>query len=384
MLLERAPSAVRWLKQLDKDYQRLARFMLRRIRYVPNDEFVAGIQKIIKEEAGKFKKVALYPVKKNRLNRFNQSINEDDNTNRVHYDSSVLIGRICESLEREDKRFLCNPTPATLRANRVKKIIYVDDGIFSGRRIEKCWKYQVTPKIKSWMSLKYCKVSFVSFVADEDGIKRAQKDSPMLRKISIKSLIKAEPFRIPDEIQPYDKNQSFGYKGSQAMFAFEHGVTNGMPSFFWNPRVVKDPLFPNRSIPIELINFLNRNEQKKIRLVETITDVNLIKDSLVLHEFNSENLGEAYHHAILALCSSGYTIQRIANILCVSIFEARDLVDYCRYQGWIKDYSLDLSRAGKKRLGVKREELVKKLMKKEVSSKKFYIPKQFKGTKIND
>src|SRR6185312_773374 len=138
MLLEDTPQALAWLRQFAIVDQQVARQLLRRLDLVSQSDFEQRIQALLEAVFAKAPRenFALLTVSEPPPTVFN-----DDRARRVPGSSTDRIKHIIENLERVyGPRVRANPTVESMRADRVKNVILVEDLVGSGDRITGFWR----------------------------------------------------------------------------------------------------------------------------------------------------------------------------------------------------------------------------------------------------
>lgn len=179
---------------------------------------------------------------------------------------AAMIRNLCK---RKKGKLLNHPDISTMRERRCKKIVFVDDFIGSGKRVndylDSFWRERT---IVSWMSLKYLEFSVVAYSGTIEGIERVchHKSRPVISIVrSCPTLfsmpwIKPQRSAVVDLCNKYgsrahkNRRMYFGFRGTMGMLIFEHGCPNNVPAILWGSYSSSDmwePLFPNRSVAAE-------------------------------------------------------------------------------------------------------------------------------------
>lgn len=325
-----------WIKQFDLVDTYAAEHLLQLLHYVSFEEFEQGITEVTLRLIEDLQKngnsaIALFPVKKNNENTFNQEKETKEN-----YDSSGRIGHALTNLERAlDKSSVeLAPRIESMRAKKVKHIIFVDDIIGSGERIKTFWRTSVPKSVKSWVSGGYCQIWLVSYAAYNKGVKFIEKSVPALSG-KIKTVID------PISTSPIEQNKKlvslidkygsrtkkpdarFGFGKCYNHVVFQHGCPNNSPGILWaNGKPNKrrsidtsdrwDALFSERSIALDLYP-LFRNQVSFQSYPELLWD--LQQQQLALNFLESDESEAKVNILILALVHKGYSRGKIYELL---------------------------------------------------------------------
>ena len=263
------PLSLKWLAQFEASDIDLARSLLRTLELVSFAEFESAIRRLLeelpKEDGGR---IALFPVKKPVTIRWRKP------HRRRRYSSAGRIGHLLTNLEKEHPReFVANPTVHSMRGERTKHIVFVDDFIGSGTRISKFWKEEVSRSIKSWVSCMVCKVWIIAYAAHPSGIKYLKRKLSFLKNEDIRIHL-ALPARFRNwnnEIiglcQKYGAmtrrpEMADGFGDIMAPLVFQHGCPNNAPVMLWSDGHSWRGLFPERSIPIKMYKYFRDDELK--------------------------------------------------------------------------------------------------------------------------
>jgi len=277
MNIEEIPNVSEWLAQFDNELpdQYLARYLLKKIRYVSFEEMEAWLQhelqsvidEILKSEGNKVP-IAIFPVAKPFIHEFNQ-----DKEEKPPNDSSGRIAHSLKNLERRLPEYVeVTPRDDSMKERKVKHIIFVDDFIGTGDRFVKSWRSTVSRRVKSWCSHGWCKIWLVSFAGHDGGLSHiVNQIRPVIKervRINLrikKSFIWANielaklSYRYGDRLNK--SKARLGYGKLLSPVIFQYGCPNNAPGIFWSKgkRGKKrwKPLFPERSVATELYPLFN-------------------------------------------------------------------------------------------------------------------------------
>ena len=274
-----------WLSQFDTPDRYLAEYILRKLRYVSLEEAEKWLQTSIvkliddiEKEAGKKEAIAIFPVTKPPPTKYKED-KEDKATN----DSSGRIGHILKNLERRLPGHIeLSPRLSSMKARKVRHIIFVDDFVGTGDRFIKFWRQVVHGSVKSWNSHGWCKVWVLAFAGHESGARkicnnvRAVKAERVLINLSVRDSFILENRSLTYLVSKYGErlnksNAKYGYGELCSPIVFQHGCPNNTPGIFWDKgKSLKmgvncfagkrwEPLFPERSIPDDLYPIFNED-----------------------------------------------------------------------------------------------------------------------------
>lgn len=260
MDFEYSAPALAWLAQFSAVDREVARQFLRRLRLVSEAEFDSGIQAQIDSI------VTSLP----RENFALLSITEPPNAysseveRREPGSSADRIRHVIENAHRvHGPRVNANPTLTSMRAQRIKNIVLVEDYVGSGTRVSRFWKELVSASVKSWVSYGWTKIWLVVYGAQWTGLSKVVRSIRGLDSTRVRCVLKpvqpGEGLTVPMRLvfskygaaaQAGGAGLGFGEGGCTTVF--QHGCPNNAPLVLWKaaPRFV--PLFPRRGVPVEL------------------------------------------------------------------------------------------------------------------------------------
>lgn len=258
MRLEETVEAEAWLKQFDIVDREVARQLLRRLTLVSQSDFEKNLQSTIEDVI-------------NRIGKENAallSITEPPNSHdpegvrRIPGSSSDRVKHLIENLSRiHGDRVRANPTVQSMRAERVRNIILVEDFIGSGDRILGYWRDEISPSIKSWVSFGWTKIWIVSYATLASGFRALRRTIPITEDRIFRVLPEADRLLqlTPPMLALAEKygrklrgHGWAGYSGGGGALVFQHGCPNNAPAILWAKVGRYCPLFPNRGIPTGL------------------------------------------------------------------------------------------------------------------------------------
>jgi hypothetical protein len=187
----------------------IGRLMLDSLQLISLGQFESAIgnmvQKICDQTEGP---VTIFPVKEREETRLPSSHGRLGHTLTNLERVNPARIRVCQSLE-------------SMRAERTKHIILVDDFVGTGTRVRTFWETWANNTFKSWLSFHWCQLWLVTYAAHTDGIEN------VLKRISYLS----EP-RILKEISISDRRAFWPEEVSKLCHQLGHrtsrpGVSNG-------------------------------------------------------------------------------------------------------------------------------------------------------------
>jgi hypothetical protein len=226
--------------------------LLQSLRLVSLAEFEQAIQdsiaRIVSDTTGR---IAVFPVEKIHSSSRLPS-------------SAQKIGYTLTNLERlHSMRLRVRPSVESMRAEKMKHVILVDDLIGTGGRIVKFWDEWADKSLKSWLSYHKCQLWVVAFAGHHLGVQRVLERITYLDETTVRLTLPLPSFssyprpEIPELMDKYAHRTSKstaarGVGGCMSHIIFQHGCSNNAPALLWaNGRHWK-AIFPNRSIPPQL------------------------------------------------------------------------------------------------------------------------------------
>lgn len=363
MELTDIPNVNSWLSQFALPDVYLAEHMLRRIRYVSFEEFETWLQNSVKglldeiaEKDGRVA-VAIFPVAKPFIHKFNK-----DKEQKLPNDSAGRIAHSLKNLERDLPKYVeLTPRLESMREKKIKHVIFVDDFVGTGDRFINSWRSTVPPSIKSWCSRGWCKVWFVTFAAEEKGLKRIVRNVRPLSPVQIRvNLTIDKSFFLESEgmravLQKYGKplggaRQAMGYGGVASPVIFQYGCPNNVPLIFWkNPskssRIKWRPLFPDRSVATEVYPLFSEDLARKA-MPEELWMAGHHRLALNVLERMSQYKESHQLLLVLGLLSKGHGIVKIKNTMVLAADEFDMLLDQLK-EGGLVDQDDAVTRFGR-------------------------------------
>lgn len=377
MAIEEIPRVKQWLSQFDAALpdQYLASYLLKKMRFVPFQEVeewlqksVEGLIEDIEKKEGKKAPIAIFPVAKPFINKFNAE-KEKKSAN----DSAGRISHALKNLERRlPKHVELTPRDDSMRARKVKHIIYVDDFIGTGDRFIKSWRNMVSARIKSWCSRGWCKIWVLSFAAHKTGlnnianqIRPIEKSRLMANLVVEKSFLaeNKELVRLADsygcKLKKYDAR--LGYGKLLSPIIFQHGCPNNVPAIFWSSgKSGWTPLFPERSVPSELYTLFSFDMTAETTAEELWMVGHYDLAVSIVNQIEQYG-GDHQLVMILGFLEKKKDIERIRNVLVLTTKEMFEKLDNLCQHGLIDSdnkvthFGVEILRRGKKNTELKQD-----------------------------
>lgn len=270
-MLDEYSLSQKWLSQFPLVDQQIGRRLLRSLRLISNSDFERHLDEVLDRlliDLGD-KVVSLFSVpemiSEERLKRNPQK------TFRQAGNSSDRIRHYLENFARvRNQRVRTHQTIESMRAERIKHMVLVEDFIGSGDRISSFLQKRMHPSIKSWISYGWIKLWIVAYSGLSGGVWAISRCGYKLTEDSFRFVMPPSYSRANfDEAMlefcvrnSWRTNRSkipLGFGNGATNLIFEHGCPNNAPVVLWSPgkRIQPrgerfQPLFPNRGIPTEL------------------------------------------------------------------------------------------------------------------------------------
>lgn len=299
MMLESSPAANNWLAQFETVDREVARQLLRKLTPVSGSEFDVGLQGAIESIIKRIGKenIALFHIPEP------PSVYDTEGVRRVKGSSADRVKHLLENLVRvHGNRVRANPTVLSMRADRIRNIILVEDFIGSGVRLAGYWKAGVgaaDKSVKSWLSHGWTKIWVVSYAAIEDGIANVRRTIPKLARDSIITVLPAQAIGSQLTMpmvaiaQKYGErlreSMPLGFSGGGTTVVFQHGCPNNAPAILWANGPRFRALFPDRGIPSDLHAYFGR--RNFLAVAENLWDHKQYKLALALNDHVTSKKG---------------------------------------------------------------------------------------------
>lgn len=275
-----------WLKQFNKDKsdKEIAIKILKQLRFFTISDFNIFIKQSLTNLVSKIledgNKLAVYPIIK--LTNENDKIwmleNKDNftiigRTSKGKGSEDLVINAIHDLCKSNESPLLESPDTKTLRANKIRNIIFVVDNSISGDQVNQyLYAFFDNKTIRSYWSRNYFKVTILSFCISKRAKDKIKSNKFIANKLKKEpSCISFEYFLNEGKWDDYDvikdllkrytqipKKYRLGYDESAGNVIFEYSIPNNIFGIFYCK--VKNkwrPLFEDRRISNGLIKMLN-------------------------------------------------------------------------------------------------------------------------------
>jgi hypothetical protein len=288
MTIDESQLGQTWLKQFPLVDQEVGRQLLRSLRLVSHTKFEVTIAEVLTDLFAELssENVALFNV--------TESPNHEDDDGpprRVAGGSADRIRSLNENFARlYGPRVQAHPTVHSMRAQKIKNVVLIEDFIGTGRRLTTYLRDEMSPTVKSWISWGWTQLWIVAYGGLESGIQTVANRGYQLSEGRIRL---ATPSQKPGQYlsplmlgfckaqaqRTHRGHMAMGFGAGAVGMIFEHSCPNNAPVVLWSEGRKYQPLFPNRGIPDEL------------KLLFSQEDLN--RPSSVLWDFNQYRLALA-------------------------------------------------------------------------------------------
>ncbi|RZV38330.1 MAG: hypothetical protein EVJ48_07200 [Candidatus Acidulodesulfobacterium acidiphilum] len=283
-MIEESSNILAWLKQF-KDYERpTAISILTHLKFISRDSYSTWFNKNIYPFLQGNEKFAFYAIRKMEA------------TEELWEGNGDIINRPAEKLGSEDfvislinnnNNFFDHPSIDKLKKEKINNIVLIDDAIGSGKRASTYIRKFINQKtLKSWWSYGIIKLYILSFARTIEsekiildslpGSNHHKRKYKKSEKINFNSpIIYTNKFlskrwgaeyehilKLCDSKTDIPENYRRGFGKVMSNIIFEHSVPNNIPGMLFCKKNHWLPLFPNRTIPIEIIEMLNNKPKK--------------------------------------------------------------------------------------------------------------------------
>lgn len=260
----------RWLEQFPPVDRNVARQLVDGLQLVSHAEFELGIRSCIDEIREKTKARVLPVLTIDECAARRDTRDSSQLEKRQPADSSDHLAYILENIQRiTGGKVLANPTVDSMRLQRVKHVVIVDDLVGTGKRLAKYWKKRFPPSVKSWISLKYTQIWVVAYAATEVGIAAATRAAkPLAREKFVTATAVVPRNNKNDRVvialcAKYASRTSkplapLGFGNGATNIVFAHSCPNNAPAILWANGPKWRALFPDRGIPTEVAGEFER------------------------------------------------------------------------------------------------------------------------------
>lgn len=182
--------------------------------------------------------------------------------------SEGVVGNIVAAIQRRPwakGRLLGHPDLETLREEKVRTIILIDDFSGSGKRLldfERALRRH--PTIRSWASYKLITFHVALYAATGQALRLLRRrfgedrvhivrPCPTFATMTWSPEQLAEIEKLCLDYAKMNKRMALGFKMSRAMIAFEHTAPNNLPFVLWRTGGAWKALFEQKYVPTELL-----------------------------------------------------------------------------------------------------------------------------------
>lgn len=252
------PLCRQWIGQFRASDRPVAREILDQLLLVSTRQFENGLRACISEIASRSasKRLAVLTITEAPAAHFSS---RKTTPKRQPATSEGRIAQLLENMARSaDVRIRANPTIESMRTEKVRHVVLVDDVVGTGQRVVDYWKNRFPKTIKSWISLKYVTLWLVAYSAEDAGVRFVRSKIRALERDNIVTSIPISPHRLTAPARAVcsaygartsKPNAALGFGESSSLVVFEHGCPNNCPAILWVSGEVWRPLFPDRGIP---------------------------------------------------------------------------------------------------------------------------------------
>lgn len=312
--IDESPEIQVWLSQFNAGQRQVAKMLLSRVRFVSRDEFSSWLSRAVgrlpSEEVQ-----ALYSVRKLAEDQSSFWDLSGDPVVRpgASLGSEDLVYSLISNLVRSSNGVLLDhPSLSTLKNQRVRSYVLIDDSIGSGDRVFGFINAMLEhPTFLSWWSFGWAKIHVISFARPREA------EAKIITKVrgsdhGKHQFRKSEKIDFASEIvyevgwyearwgEQYDqvidlcrhqtkipKKRRLGYGNVMANIAFHHSVPNNLPGVLWCNNKKWQGLMPGRTIPDWLLTLLGRQPAGMNGTNASISDELLRLLALVKHGIRS-------------------------------------------------------------------------------------------------
>lgn len=263
-MLDQLSVAEEWLDQFPLVDRQVGRQLLRSLNLVSHSQFERDLDEVLERLLHDLNGENMSILSVPELVSRSRQLHNPGKTLRQAGSSSDRIRNYAENFARvHSRRVRAHQTIESMRAERVRNVVLVEDFIGSGRRIATYLKRAMPASLKSWISYGWTKLWIVAYGGLEDGLSAIQRCGYGLSAERFRLVTPPARKRqhLTDVVLEFCCRQAsrtirsaiplgFGHGGVNLIF--EHGCPNNAPVILWSTGRHYKPLFPNRGIPAEL------------------------------------------------------------------------------------------------------------------------------------
>ena len=335
MTLDETERGIQWLKQFPLTEREIGRQFLRSLRLVSHTAFESAISKVLEDLFKEFPKenFALFDVTELEVDEEAAAA-----PRRKAGSSSDRIRHFNENLTRvHGQKVRAHPTVHSMRAERIKNIVLIEDFIGTGKRVSSYLRFTMNASLKSWISFGWTKLWIVSYGGLEHGVRTLESKGYGLKhgRIRLATPAQAQALYLSPLLQVFAATYAkrthrrkipMGFGGGGVATIFEHGCPNNAPVVLWSPGSKFKPLFPDRGIPSEFKPFFSQEDVN--RPVTVLWDLSQYRLALaMLHDPHRIRGQDSQWKLLLMLGLSsraGWDDNRIAGALGIPVAEVGD------------------------------------------------------------
>ena len=237
----------RFIDAFDNPDRSLAAFLLDSLKLVDEQSFISGLAATIEGLLTLLEgPIALVPV--GEL--------PDGGESPISYesvDSRTIVTSAARRVYKTNDNVLQGWDLKTLRANRVRNLVFLDDFVASGqslRRSIRRWKSDRT--VRSWLSGGYIQIHAVAYAATTRGLTQCKKDEiePVVVDAScdlVAAARRSTEYTLEEArrlIRSYGIQKSRGHGRAEGLMVIHHTVPNSLPSVFTQNRSQSGRVWP--------------------------------------------------------------------------------------------------------------------------------------------
>jgi hypothetical protein len=319
-----------WLDQFPFVEREVGRQLLRSLRLVSNTQFETAVSNKLIELFGELssENFALFSV-------VETPADEDpaEAPRRVAGSSADRVKHMNENLGRiYGPRVQAHPTVRSMRAQRMKNVVLVEDFIGTGRRMGSYLRDVMDSTLKSWISYKWTKLWIVCYGGLEAGVRNvlhkgygldddrvrfatvAQRPGQFLSPLMVKFCKKYAE-------RTWRSRMPYGFGNGAVGMIFEHSCPNNAPVVLWSEGPKFTPLFPKQGIPVDLKRAFSQEDVN--RPAQVLWEMSQYRLAIaMLHEPDLERHQGSQWRLLLMLglaSRSRWEDSRIASVLGIPV-----------------------------------------------------------------
>jgi hypothetical protein len=263
-MLDEYSAADIWLKQFPIVQREVGRQLLRSLRLISHSEFERELDVVLERLTSERRTENMALMSVSETVSLRRLKNNRAGLLRIAGSSADRVRNYAENFSRVHfPRVKAHPTIESMRSERIRNVVLIEDFIGTGRRIATFLKRGIHPSLKSWISYGWTKLWIVAYGGSTDGLRAVQRCGFGLSDDRIRLVT---PVRHPCDglTEPMVRFCSeyarrtvrskipLGFGSIGTTMVFEHSCPNNAPVVLWSKGPRFTPLFPNRGIPSEL------------------------------------------------------------------------------------------------------------------------------------